>query len=614
MAITNAQQYQQLVNKPANGKRPGYRGPGGYQGGRSSRSSGPAGGASSGGNYGGNQNKGGGGGGGGGNQNTGNAREDYISNYVSKSKVKGGGKKITTGPDVITGGGYEDYTVTGDDVRKAKDRYEKQFYDRGQVPPLGSRPTGFKTKLDQRNKQKRLNYINRLIEARQDKIRKGLIDYQDKVGQIQGLTDFDTLQDYIDQVQSVDDLVASGFYSKDGRFADGDIPDFQTTELPGLAGLVLDKFKGPVTSDRLNELMEEIDTLKGLQTTSGLEGTNFNELMETYEPNRFKLMNPEPGGRDDDPILPLPINQDPTDPTDPVDPRSNFYGLSPRIGGSIFDFTGLANGGRAGMMDGGMMDDTPEGGIMDLETGRQMYFLGKLVKKATRAVKKIVKSPIGKVALLAAGAGYGGFGPLKGLFSGVKGAGFLKSAGVKNFLFKDGVPGLSNLSGKGIASIIGGASIIPLLMGQKEEDEFDIDAYYAANRLNPNAPLNTRIGGSQFAFAEGGSTEKEPVATKTMPLLDMGGQEMDLRAEGGFVPIGRMEKADDVPARLSKNEFVFTADAVRNAGDGDVDKGAEVMYNMMKNLEDGGDVSEESQGLEGAKNMFQTSQRLGEVL
>ena len=106
----------------------------------------------------------------------------------------------------------------------------------------------------------------------------------------------------------------------------------------------------------------------------------------------------------------------------------------------------------------------------------------------------------------------------------------------------------------------------------------------------------------------------EPVAKKTMPLLDMGGQEMDLRAEGGFVPIGRMEKADDVPARLSKNEFVFTAEAVRNAGEGDVDKGAEVMYNMMKNLESGGEVSEESQGLEGARKMFQTSQRLEEVL
>ena len=113
-------------------------------------------------------------------------------------------------------------------------------------------------------------------------------------------------------------------------------------------------------------------------------------------------------------------------------------------------------------------------------------------------------------------------------------------------------------------------------------------------------------------FQKGGKAE--PVAKKVMPLLDMGGMEKDYRAEGGFVPIGRMEKADDVPARLSKNEFVFTADAVRNAGDGDVDKGAEVMYNMMKNLEAGGDVSEESQGLDGARKMFQTSQRLEEVL
>jgi len=113
-------------------------------------------------------------------------------------------------------------------------------------------------------------------------------------------------------------------------------------------------------------------------------------------------------------------------------------------------------------------------------------------------------------------------------------------------------------------------------------------------------------------FQEGGKAE--PVAKKVMPLLDMGGMEKDYREEGGFVPIGRMEKADDVPARLSKNEFVFTADAVRNAGDGDVDKGAEVMYNMMKNLEAGGDVSEESQGLKGARRMFQTSQRLEEVL
>jgi predicted house-cleaning NTP pyrophosphatase (Maf/HAM1 superfamily) len=60
--------------------------------------------------------------------------------------------------------------------------------------------------------------------------------------------------------------------------------------------------------------------------------------------------------------------------------------------------------------------------------------------------------------------------------------------------------------------------------------------------------------------------------------------EMDLRG-GGFVPIGAKEKADDVPARLSKNEFVFTADAVRAAGGGSVNKGAQKMYDLMNSLE-----------------------------
>ncbi len=138
-------------------------------------------------------------------------------------------------------------------------------------------------------------------------------------------------------------------------------------------------------------------------------------------------------------------------------------------------------------------------------------------------------------------------------------------------------------------------------------------------KKNPDAASMNENHSKYLNFYERNKTKKakgskEPVAKKVMPLLDMDGQEMDLRAEGGFVPIGRMEKADDVPARLSKNEFVFTADAVRNAGEGDVDKGAEVMYNMMKNLEAGGEVSEESQGSDGARKMFQTSQRLEEVL
>jgi hypothetical protein len=166
------------------------------------------------------------------------------------------------------------------------------------------------------------------------------------------------------------------------------------------------------------------------------------------------------------------------------------------------------------------------------------------------------------------------------------------------------------------SNILGASAVAGLLTPEQEQeaqqisDNTGIDIEAARNQILAARQDDFR---ARAFRAEGGSMD-EPVAKKTMPLLDMDGKEMDLRAEGGFVPIGRMEKADDVPARLSKNEFVFTADAVRNAGDGSVDKGAEVMYNMMKNLESGGDVSEESQGLDGARKMFQTSQRLEEVL
>ena len=80
-------------------------------------------------------------------------------------------------------------------------------------------------------------------------------------------------------------------------------------------------------------------------------------------------------------------------------------------------------------------------------------------------------------------------------------------------------------------------------------------------------------------------------------LMNLGGMEKDYRNEGGFVALGGEEKADDVPARLSKNEFVFTADAVRGAGGGDIDKGAEIMEDLMNNLE-------------GARGMFANAQKL----
>jgi len=95
------------------------------------------------------------------------------------------------------------------------------------------------------------------------------------------------------------------------------------------------------------------------------------------------------------------------------------------------------------------------------------------------------------------------------------------------------------------------------------------------------------IGGAiaKFNFADGGRVGYSKGGG--LMNLRMGGMpvEMDLRAKGGFVPIGKKERADDVPARLSKNEFVFTAKAVKNAGGGDIRKGAKRMYQLMNKLE-----------------------------
>ena len=91
-------------------------------------------------------------------------------------------------------------------------------------------------------------------------------------------------------------------------------------------------------------------------------------------------------------------------------------------------------------------------------------------------------------------------------------------------------------------------------------------------------------------------------------IMNLDGMEKDFRNTGGFVDLGAKEKADDVPARLSVNEFVMTADAVRGAGDGDVDQGAERLQQTMKQLEQKGKRHKAAQG------MFATSQRLGEVI
>ena len=377
------------------------------------------------------------------------------------------------------------------------------------------------------------------------------------------------------------------------------------------------------------------------------------------------------------------------------------------------------------------------GGLMTLEEPRQGFFLGKIVKKAKRAVKKVVKSPIGKLALGAAALKFGGpmlanvlgrpatgflsgqFTGPGGIFSAAKGL-FDQGRFLGNLVRTDGVfsPGKAALLGLGAAGIAA-----PFLMGGDEEEEEPdtpftvtpdsianivaqarnqdpslrflpkpkfVDNFYAADgglanidtpkrgmvdgpgsyaglRNMPNifvtpggdsermpprkfdflkttGPLTDQqkeilanmteeeikelqeegtlfdfleniiktpfiIRGGDMTYADGGLADIPREGYAEGGIMDLGGMEKDYRT-GGFVDLGAEERADDVPARLSKNEFVFTADAVRNAGGGDIDKGAEVMQNMMDNLEAGGMISEESQGMNPAQEMFDQAQMM----
>jgi len=283
------------------------------------------------------------------------------------------------------------------------------------------------------------------------------------------------------------------------------------------------------------------------------------------------------------------------------------------------------------------------GGIMTLDEPRQGYFLGKIVRKAKKAIKKVVKSPLGKAAILGAGiyglgGGFGAKGFSKALLKSralspfgsfiTKGpqAGKFDFGGIlAPLVSKDGKFSLGRTALTGLGAT---ALAAPFLMG---DDEEEIDPGIDVTGVQPMVsnirqqavdfyrnPASRAASGLFFMpqqkfvrpFAGGGLADIPREGYAEGGIMDLGGMEKDYR-EGGFVPIGAEERADDVPARLSKNEFVFTADAVRAAGEGDIDKGAEVMQNMMDNLEAGGTISEESQGMENpAQAMFDQAQML----
>ena len=619
MAITNAQQYQQLVNKPADGKRPGYRGPGGYQSGKSDKkSSGMSPGRSQ--------------------AQFGHAGHAGKTEDQAKSDQRLGNDRPDSGPGSNPFAGHNQAEKKG---------FQKQQEISAQIregtfePP---KKKGFIESFNEKKRKRNQEYLRKLRNKKFQGImnKYGLTEEQLNM-LLEGDDEFEGgrnlsftgLQQLLDMDPSARNLGEDfnealmqgklGELALSKRMAKG-VPLstaelFSTTdpttriELPG----VLSKIQGPETFSNILSGLNRIQTLDEIINQPG--GVKQSDIDNYFNLTMGKGgVDPVTGDTVDALFTPRddPSPQQVADPCkgpnppaycfigekaeETIEAQRNFAGLTPRIGGSIFDFTGMADGGLASM-------------------DREAFLLGgiaKGLKKAVRGVKKIAKSPLGKAALGLAAFKFGpaifGKGSLNPFLRTVAGDTAFSPLG--SFLSKYGL-----VSKAGLPTFKGGialASILPLLVG-KTDDEKDqiLKDYYASQELEP--ATTARQAGSEFDFynynlAEGGTPRKEPVAKKVMPLLDMGGMEKDYRAEGGFVPIGRMEKADDVPARLSKNEFVFTADAVRNAGDGDVDKGAEVMYNMMKNLEAGGEVSEESQGLDGAREMFQTSQRLGEVI
>ena len=275
------------------------------------------------------------------------------------------------------------------------------------------------------------------------------------------------------------------------------------------------------------------------------------------------------------------------------------------------------------------------GGIMDV-VPRDRALLGgikKAVKKVTKGVKDIASSDIGKAALIGAAA-FGIPGTSIGGIFGFGGISNALAAGKTALGFDEVVKkeAAKKIGLKETLGIMAGGSLLgTLAAGVEAGDEEAIEATRNVDALKTylrqgyrnlksfvkedgtedaealEAQVNRDVSeytSGQGGYAEGGRIKyamgmgdsasdnaMQAAGVEGLPIRQnpKGIKELDLRETGGFIPpVGIKEKEDDIPAMLSNNEFVFTADAVRGMGEGDVNKGAERMYSMMKTLERGG--------------------------
>ena len=259
------------------------------------------------------------------------------------------------------------------------------------------------------------------------------------------------------------------------------------------------------------------------------------------------------------------------------------------------------------------------GGIMEVAP-RQGALLGglkKAVKGIAKGIGSFLKSDAGKLGLLTLGGfGLAGKGPLKFLGGGLEnfGLGELLTKKAADVTLGD------TLKVGAMGTVLGG--VLSSLDPQEEEEivqkrnlgalkskltkayqDLNYDPAEIPNLVANDMSEYTKdtfrgvmAEGGRIGYARGDTAEQNAIQASGIMDLPLnqnpaGITELDLRETGGFIPpVGVKEKADDIPAMLSNNEFVFTADAVRGMGDGDVNKGAERMYSMMKQLENGGRV------------------------
>jgi hypothetical protein len=454
MAITNAQQYQQLVNKPADGKRPGYRGIGGYQEGKSAPSS-----------------------------------KSSSSSKSSESLGGGGGKDASTQSFDKSLNPNRPGGPIGRD-------------DSGATPPqeyIGG--TAFDVSPQTKEEQEKKNFAislendRRRVEARKQKLKE--VAFLDNLGKL-GYT-IRTKDANLEELGMIDPQnakmpnILSGITS--AITVDPSTDYFDIDSIREIGG-VLSKSPTGITKTQANTLG---DLRQDIQMEDRINNPDDRVTQSEFEKymNRNKVILPE-GGGGDQPIL-IPYQEE----DDEVDPNSLAGMLANR--GLAYRF--MADGGRAGFMGGGM---PYEGGIMDLESARQMYGLGKLVKKATNAIGKIVKSPVGKAALLAGGAGLFGYGPAAGLFGTGKGMAlkqFLLGT-VKPVVGREG--GILNwMKANPYKTIFGGSALAGLLSSQDEEEPYDRGPGLDIDAIRRD-PYGTK--GSAYGFYAEGGNVKEPVA------------------------------------------------------------------------------------------------------